>query len=81
MASEKACTFISLGEVVATYVGRPAVDYQAEINRMVQYYGAGVIEEQTDICFWEPNAIKRRLQQLRPTEDAEVISTETVKKA
>lgn len=80
MEDKTTLTFVSLGQVVATYVGRPAFDYQAEINRMAQYYGAHVLKEDPDNCFFEPNAIKRRLQQLRPTEDAEVISIETIVK-
>lgn len=86
MKDESAVTVMSLGEVVAVYKSRPqksAAEYMAEISKISEYYGAGIIEEQektgndglfSNVPFFisTPEGIV--------TEDAEVVSIETVKK-
>jgi|SRR3954464_5600610 len=70
---------ITIDQVVSSSLKhRPIIDYQAEAARIANFYGAGLLVETTDIRLCEPDAIKRRLQELRPTEDAEVVSIETV---
>lgn len=70
---------ITIDQVVRSSLNhRPIIDYQAEAARIAHFYGAGILVEATDIRLWEPDAIKRRLRELRPTEDAEVVSIETV---
>lgn len=81
MEDKTALTFVSLGQVVATYVGRPAIDHQAEINRMAQYYGAQILEEPTGA--WDKTAASVWPNIFGPpkqiiTEDAEAVSIETV---
>lgn len=66
MDKHSACFFVSLDEVVARYISRPQIsanDYAAHIARMAQHYGAGIILEREEAIV---------------TEDAEVISVETV---
>lgn len=78
MKDKTALTFVTLGQVVATYVGRPAVDYQAEVARIAAYYGAGILVEEADDCYFDAKALKKRLDELELTEDAEVVSIETI---
>jgi hypothetical protein len=57
---------VTLQKAVASYLGKwPAADYRAEVAEIAQYYGAGIMKEPGKIII---------------TEDAEVVSIETIKK-
>jgi hypothetical protein len=81
---ESAVTVMSLGEVVATYKSRPqksAAEYSAEIAQIAQYYGAGIVKEncKPDVLMTDGELFRRLWENLSPfTEDAEVVSIETV---
>ena len=79
MSTETAFTFVTLDQVVSNYLRyRPIIDYQAEAARVAKFYGAGIIPEPGNDCFFDKAALEKRLNELIITEDAEVISIETV---
>ncbi len=69
-----ACTFVSLDEVVNTVLSKKQdFHYGAALARIVH----SSIENK-DGCYFNAAAIEKRLNELKVTEDAEVVSITTV---
>jgi hypothetical protein len=63
MDEHSACTFVSLDEVVKSCLNKPITIDWAAVAEAARYYGSGIITEGGDFLI---------------TEDAEVVSIETV---
>lgn len=54
---------MSIDEVIKTFKSRPVMDWQKEVHKAAQFYGTNIMTEQREVVI---------------TEDAEVISIETI---